>query len=485
MNGRKFTCVGLFLTVVQFFWIMPLVAQTPSIQLDVLQFQTKSSPYLEVQLEIPASLLPLTESDGGWQSEGEVTCILEQNGAISAYSKRRLVGPWYADSAEALSGTHFHVDRLLGNPGYGRISVEIRSNSESEPASASVDVMMPALDVPHFSSPMLVEAFGPAEDDSPFAHSGIDLLPIVGARVSLDAEELRYYLELYGVDHVPDSLIYLANWLEDAEGVELQGSRLYHRELKGQIIPVFQTRPWGKDAEAARYIVWEAISKTAGPLCRERLPLSRVHSGLDNGDLLPFALDWTDRELLWRHVQDHQPRATPNQQRLIRDVLPTADVPAMQSFLDRFWRLQSPENPAAAYEAYVEDIAYVNQEWGACYKGHGADSEMGYIYLKYGAPHTVVQRHNDTEYYPYEIWHYHRAGNFSDKRFLFFSPHMVAECFRLLHSDMLGEIQNQDWLTVLRNRENSLRVTESQINSSNPRDNYTREEPEDLFFNPR
>ena len=62
---------------------------------------------------------------------------------------------------------------------------------------------------------------------------------------------------------------------------------------------------------------------------------------------------------------------------------------------------------------------------------------------------------------------------------------MVAECFTLLHSDMLGEVSNQDWLTILRNRENTLRVTESQQNRSNPRDNYTREEPEDLFFNPR
>jgi len=63
---------------------------------------------------------------------------------------------------------------------------------------------------------------------------------------------------------------------------------------------------------------------------------------------------------------------------------------------------------------------------------------------------------------------------------------MVAECFVLLHSDMLGEVQNNDWLHVLRNRENSLRVTESQVNRLNPRrDTFSGEEPEDLFFNPR
>jgi hypothetical protein len=63
---------------------------------------------------------------------------------------------------------------------------------------------------------------------------------------------------------------------------------------------------------------------------------------------------------------------------------------------------------------------------------------------------------------------------------------MVAECFTLLHSDMLGEVSNNDWLQILRSRENTLRVTSSQLNRLNPRrDTFSGEEPEDLFFNPR
>jgi hypothetical protein len=97
-----------------------------------------------------------------------------------------------------------------------------------------------------------------------------------------------------------------------------------------------------------------------------------------------------------------------------------------------------------------------------------------------------VRRHNETEYYPYEIWHYHRAGAFTNKRFLFYAPYAVAECFEVLHSDLLGEISNPDWMTQLRNRENSSRVTDTQMNRLNlRRDTYSRSEPEDLFFNPR
>lgn len=478
---RNFTsallgCVGVALS--------GLSTAQSRVDLDVLLFQTPTEPYLEIQLDLPSALLPLESGAFGFRSVGEVTCIFEQGGEVTSFSKRRLTGPEFTDSLEALLGTQFYVDRLIANPGPGRVTVEIRGEADGPAAEAAVDVRVPELDVPHFSSPMLVAAYAPANPGSVHAHSGVDLLPVVGARVGFDSPELRYYMELYGVEHVPDSLIYIANWLENSEGVELEGSRVYQRVAKGQILPLFTTRPWGSDAQSARTIVWEAISKTAGSLCREELPLS-IESVSGDGELMPFVLEWTDRDSLLRHLQDHQPRANPGQQRLIRDVLPSADLAAMQSFLDRFWRLERPENPTLGHAEYVEDIAYVNERWGACYAGHGADSEMGYVYLRYGKPNTVVQRHNDTEYYPYEIWHYYRAGNFTDKRFLFYSPHMVAECFRLLHSDMLGEVQNQDWLTILRNRENNLRVTESQQNRSNPRDNYTREEPEDLFYNPR
>ncbi len=50
---------------------------------------------------------------------------------------------------------------------------------------------------------------------------------------------------------------------------------------------------------------------------------------------------------------------------------------------------------------------------------------------------------------------------------------------------MLGERQNEDWLSQLRSRENRLRVSESMENRLNPRDAFSREEPEDLFYNPR
>ena len=70
----------------------------------------------------------------------------------------------------------------------------------------------------------------------------------------------------------------------------------------------------------------------------------------------------------------------------------------------------------------MDRVAYVNEMYGDCKQGQGSMTEMGNIYIRFGKPNTVVKRHHETEYYPYEIWHYHKAGRFNNKRFCFFAP---------------------------------------------------------------
>jgi hypothetical protein len=122
--------------------------------------------------------------------------------------------------------------------------------------------------------------------------------------------------------------------------------------------------------------------------------------------------------------------------------------------------------------------------FGGCRGGHGADTDQGYVYLKYGRPNSIVKRHHGTVYYPYEIWHYHHTLGLSNKKFLFYSPHVVLECLEILHSNMPGEIRNDDWIELLKSRENRIRVTETQLNRLNARNTFSREEPAELFLNP-
>ena len=216
------------------------------------------------------------------------------------------------------------------------------------------------------------------------------------------------------------------------------------------------------------------------------MPVSRLFEGNMNREDVNFARGITDIEELYRHLEDHLPLASPSQQHTIgRTLKEVKDLSVLQGFLEQFWIKRNPIAPEAAWREYCSVIALVDTTYGGCRSGHGADTDMGYVYLKYGQPNTIVKRHHDTDYYPYEIWHYHHTNGFTNRRFLFFAPHVVTECMEILQSDMPGEIENQDWLQMLKSRENRTNVIDSQLNRMNPRDTYSREEPEDLYFNPR
>jgi len=89
------------------------------------------------------------------------------------------------------------------------------------------------------------------------------------------------------------------------------------------------------------------------------------------------------------------------------------------------------------------------------YKTHflsGYESDRGRVYLQYGSPTQVIQSQYSASEYPYEIWQYNKIGRFSNKRFIFYNSDLVTENYRLLHSDMIGEIKNQNWPRALNSR---------------------------------
>jgi hypothetical protein len=66
-----------------------------------------------------------------------------------------------------------------------------------------------------------------------------------------------------------------------------------------------------------------------------------------------------------------------------------------------------------------------------------------------------VDRSSDPQSYPYQIWHYYRAGKFSDKRFVFYDRELLQREYQLLHSDVPGEVRNPRWDMVLNSRNNA------------------------------
>ena len=115
----------------------------------------------------------------------------------------------------------------------------------------------------------------------------------------------------------------------------------------------------------------------------------------------------------------------------------------MRRFFYSFWSNRSPD-PEAAWVAYRKEVVKVNKLFG-CRVMKGYETDRGYVYLKYGPPNTMMDRFNEMDAYPYTIWHYYRAGKYTNRRFVFYQPDLVSNCLVLLHSEVPGEIQNPRW----------------------------------------
>jgi GWxTD domain-containing protein len=408
-NSRQF--LHSFAAIVILF-IIPdasLHAQNDAVWIDLLRFQGAADPYFEIQLEFESNAFAAIETENGWQTLARLEATLENADGIINYVKTTIAGPIESDSLRALKGTQLHIERMEAPAGDYRLNIVLADATDKGTftTTSALGFALPRTGAPRWSDSFIVEAYAPSDTSRPsqLTRSGFDMLPVVGGRVGTQADRIQFYAELYDVHDVVDSLFLISCWIQNEKGQVEPGTQRFFRKLARKVVPLFT---------------------------------------------------FTDSLALIQHVRDHRPRADASQRHIIEGFLNVATVGQMQAFLLSFWEEQASSNPELGWREYTTAIAYVDSAYGACRNSHGAETDMGYTYLRYGPPNTIIKRHNETDYYPYEIWHYHRAGPFTNKRFLFFCPHMVAECFVTLHSDMLGEVQNADWLHQLRNRENRL-----------------------------
>ena len=456
-----------------------------------------ATAYIEVQTSWTSNVT--TSSDSL-----TITVLAIKGDNIVAFAKDNVLARPTLEDSTILE--HVHVRRL--EVPEGSVRIEWSVNLADEPIWLhNMNVRVPIGGVPEFTDAIVVSthAKATAKSQPDMVHSGLDLIPLVGRSIPTSALAASFYVELHGIaDIVGDDSLFLVTYgWANASGEWEPSATAYARKKASKIVPIFESLPCSPSLPVVDRPVLklEARTKEGQVLVSRDIQLGKrsVDGTIESEDMivsvssasrspLPSLLAFETAPTLSRHLIDHLAVATTNEQNTIQHVLiPVGDVEQMRQYLTGFWleRSESETEALILHQDYMARIEHVDEQYGDCKKGQGSLTEMGNIFLRFGMPNTIVKRHHETDYYPYEIWHYHKAGRFNNKRFLFYAPHVVGECFELLHSDMLGERQNEDWLQQLRSRENTIRVSQSMENRLNPRDTFSREEPEDLFFSTR
>ena len=467
------------------------VSSTVGVRLATRQFLTPDgAPYLEVQAEIMAQGLQwLVSNDSLYRAAVEWTVVAyDTTGAVAGFSKATA-----RTGALPYPGDFVDIARIPLDPGPHVLELTL-SDLAVQSAAPLRHEMVVDIDTPNaldISDLFLVQGVAnAASEPTSLTRSGREVLPLVDQRISAGVEFVPFYGEAYGTDRQfgQDSAFLVVAGFQDLEGKWVAGTRRFFRKKGAVVLPLLESIPVPESGLYALTVELQTPDQEtvlARSLSVEVVGVDAQISAEAARSLSPFVLVHDNRESLYAMVESLIPIADAGERRTIEYSLKGADLRTLQSFLDQFWLSRSPEAPAEAWREYRREVAIADTEYGNCPNRDGHETDMGWILLRYGRPNTIVQRHNGTQYYPYEIWHYHKAGQFNNRRFLFYTPQVVGECFELLHSDHPQEIRNVDWLDILKTRELGHSVAQTSVNQLGRRDTYSREEPEDLFFNPR
>lgn len=419
-------------------------------------------PRVEVNMAFLAGTMTTVPNTAGFmQARVEAITIVEQAGAIKAFAKTEVLGPERLDS---LQQDLIHQESFQLAPGTYELVIEARDlNSQDTTVTRyrvplAVGAQAPGVSI---SDLMLAERIEPASADRPRA-TGFWPVPLLTDYLPAAISSLGFYAEIYGSDAAigTDSLFLLSCQIEDFEHKRIQGAFKHIQRAKGgAVVPLAVEMPIAELGSGNYLAVVEAHDRKGTLLARRELFFQRNNSIRRQYDLESmgtidlsntFAGAITDRDTLAEHLASMRPIADQLEQKIIDDRWKDRDMDLMRRFFYSFWANRGTD-PEAAWRAYAAEVVKVNKLFG-CRVQKGYQTDRGMVYLKYGPPNTMMDRMNEMDAYPYTIWHYYRAGRFTNRRFVFYQPDLISQCLVLLHSEVPGEIQNPRWNQVLHSR---------------------------------
>lgn len=385
----------------------------------------------------------------------EIQTIFRQGDKICTYSKIALDSPVVSDTAR-LDGAFIDQQRFtLPNGEYEmEISVTDMNSGETLPTvNVTVEVDYPD-NTPAISDILLFDSSTKAATTTACTKSGYDFLPRVYPFYGSNQDKLNFYVELYNSNKLYDEGKFLASYyIETVESSNRMQKYSYNKRFDVSRVNVLNSTIDIKDLPSGNYyLVIEMRDRSNALICSKSWFFQRSNPSVtyDMADISgvnvenTFVSNITEIDTLRKYIRFFEPICTEIERDYSSSLMKTDDVKTMQQFIFNFWSARSPMNPKQGFEEYLAAVRRVNMSFQtSSYPGYRTD--RGYVFLKYGQPDKIMESPNEPGAYPYEIWHYYEVANQRNKRFVFMSKDAASNDYQLIHSDMVGEVNNPRW----------------------------------------
>jgi GWxTD domain-containing protein len=381
--------------------------------------------------------------------------IVDSNGQNLVSDLYRLQSPFMKDS---IVEDFYDIRRYAINPGKYNINIQIFDvNSDLPPlkATSALYIEDKAEEV-SFSQFQMIEYAVKGSPESPFYKAGYEMIPRISNYFPKDLSYLPFYVELYNCHYFGDSLFVKQSIIDRDRDVDLPKFQMESKYAPDTVITILRNVDLTRLPTGAYKMVLK-VYDLDGDIRGESFmnfdrqndieilddpnsivldPAFEASISLDSAiyylaSLIPIAQQETQRSILL-HLKEHDPEMS-------------------KKFIQSFWIATAGTQAYRQWLSYKSQVQLVQKIYGNNFMD-GYETDRGRVYLQYGSPTNIVTRENSPTEYPYEIWQYNKIERFSNKRFIFYNPELTNKNYRLIHSDMIGEIKNSNWPQVLNSR---------------------------------
>ena len=450
--------------------------------------------YIETYLSFTGHSIDYKLNDNGkFQGEVQVIQVIKKDDSIVDYKKYNLRSPIIG--ADSVILDFVDQKRWVLEPGLYNYELEIsdlvNTQKESVTANQVVEVVSTTEDILSTSDIELLQSFKKSDAFTEWSKSGYEVIPYVSNYFPPYIGKIAYYMEIYGSEKAlgAEDRYVVNQYIEKAatltrmdafarftklstEKVNVVFNSFNIDELPtGSYNLVIELRDKTNKLVAEKKHFFERLNPTATP---DISSLIKIDYGTS------FAAKFETEDSITEAIRCLSPIATDIDNSIIKAKLNSLDFETKKQFFYNFWKKRYPNNTEEKWMEYLTQVNQVDKLFGTPVK-KGYITDRGRIYLKYGAPNTMTDRPSEPSSYPYQIWHYYKLGNFSNRRFIFYMPDLVTNDYEILHSDMRGERQNYRWQIDLQKRTTPF----DNLDNTTPLNSSHGSRSNELFTNPR
>ncbi len=418
----------------------------------------KSGPFIETYLSVTGNSVNYVPLNGaGYQSVITINLVFKDSAGKAVYNDAYNLNSPVITDTNATAFNFIDQQRIPVSNGKYTLIISITDKNGNGKTSSVSDTLLVDFNTQKVSVSDItfLDSYKKTETETIFSKSGYDLIPYVDNFYPKNIKSLKFYCEIYNTALVlgAETPYLLSYYILNTESKMIMDDFNVIRKQKADSITVILSEFNISELPSGNYQVVvelrnknnEVISQSARFFQRSNSDVSAKATSIENIRVdNTFIATITDRDTLADYIACLRPISNPQQTMWHDNQLKTADARMMQQFFYDFWYKKNPADPNQAWQIYKAQVNAINEFYGDRFN-KGYTTERGRVHLQYGPPNSIDRHEHEPDAYPYEIWHYYKIKNQTNKKFVFYNPNLAGNDYRLLHSDMTGEVNNPSW----------------------------------------